>query len=515
MLQQIVDIGTRLVGARYGAIGILNEDSGAIARFYTSGIDEKTRKALGPFPAGKGLLGVPMRDPAPLRLKELKKDPRSAGFPEHHPIMNSFLGVPLHSQGKVYGNLYFTEKQGADEFSLEDEKLAQSFAALAVAAIEREEVHEKALRNQKLEALGRLSSGVAHDFNNALGIIHGGAEALERLVRKNGADADMLEYLDIIQKSALSAAHTVKRLQDFARKREDRPLGWANVNDVIRDAAKMTNPQWQSEAEARGITIEMALRPNAAHSIVNGEETELQEILINLIINSIDAMPEGGRITISSEDTPEGPRVSVRDTGTGMPPGVRKHAFEPFFSTKGEEGTGMGLSMVFGIVKRYGGAIDIESAENAGTTVSFVLPASETRTATTHDDKDPPGGSARILLVEDEADMARILQALLEEAGYAVEIARTGKKAIEVSSGADFDLVITDLGLPDLPGTEVAQRIKAASRNLPVILLTGWQTEMTSGKMAEAGIDLVMGKPVRKEDLHRAVARVLEARDKA
>jgi DNA-binding response OmpR family regulator len=131
------------------------------------------------------------------------------------------------------------------------------------------------------------------------------------------------------------------------------------------------------------------------------------------------------------------------------------------------------------------------------------------------EEKITPGGSARILLVEDEADMARILQELLEEAGYTVEIAYTGNKAVEVSSGAAFDLVITDLGLPDLPGTEVAQRIKAASRDLPVILLTGWQTEMSSEKMAEAGIDLVVGKPVRKEDLHRAVARVLEARGKA
>ena len=161
----------------------------------------------------------------------------------------------------------------------------------------------------------------------------------------------MLEYLDIIQKSALSAAHTVKRLQDFARKREDRPLGWADRER--RHPRRRQNDQSPMAERGRGhgeLPFEMALRPNAAHSVVNGEETELQEILINLIINSIDAMPEGGRITISSEDTPEGPRVSVQDTGTGMPPGVRERAFEPFFSTKGEEGTGMGLSMVFGIV---------------------------------------------------------------------------------------------------------------------------------------------------------------------
>ncbi|MEE9241332.1 MAG: ATP-binding protein [bacterium] len=514
MFQQIVDIGTRLVGARYGAIGILNEDGDTIARFFTTGIDEKMRGEIGFLPAGKGILGVPMREPAPLRLKEVGQDPRSAGFPDHHPIMHSFLGVPLYSQGKVYGSLYFTEKQGEDEFSPEDEKLAESFAALAVAAIEREAVHEKALQNQKLEALGRLSSGVAHDFNNALGIIHGGAEVLERLLKKKDADSDTLEYLDIIQKSAMSAAHTVKRLQDFARKREDRPLGWADVNNVIRDAAEMTKPQWQSEAEARGITVDMALRPNAAHSIVNGDEAELQEILINLIINSLDAMPAGGRITISSEDTPEGPRLSVRDTGGGMPPNVRERAFEPFFSTKGEEGTGMGLSMVFGIVTRYGGAIDIESAEGAGTTVSFTLPASDTRKAPEPTGGETSSGPARILLVEDERDMARILQELLEEGGYTVEIARTGNEAIEAFSGDAFDLVITDLGVPGLPGTEVAQRIKTMSRDVPVILLSGWQTEMTPGKMAEAGIDLVVGKPVRKDDLHRAVAGILKNRRK-
>ncbi len=773
VLQQILDIGTRLVGARFGAMGVLNETGDKIVQFLTSGIDEETREKIGPPPKGEGILGVLFQTPRPLRVSDLGQDPRSVGFPENHPPMRSFLGVPLRWKDRIYGNFYFTEKRAEDEFSPEDERLAESFAELAVGAIEREknqeeakqardffrsivdnnadaititnagreiifcneaaqnlfgyaeeeilgqnigiivppemrhewthifepkiaalfrfghpyrfesvrirkdgkrvpvsvtlspvrgrngetiaisgvtkdlteakrveehlrasesryrnilenvqlisvgldlvgnitfcndflldltgwkneevigsdwfdtfvpsdvreevrqmflknttqetiersfqneiitraggrrliswnntilhdsegnvagtisigeditvrkQAEDRAIQNQKLEALGRLSSGVAHDFNNALGIIHGGAEVLERILLRSGTDADTLEYLDIIRKSAMSAAHTVKRLQDFARKREDRPLGHADVNHVIRDAAEMTKPRWQSEAETQGITIEMALRPYAANSVVDGEETELQEILINLIINALDAMPEGGRITISSKDTPEGPRVSVRDTGAGMLPEVRERAFEPFFSTKGEEGTGMGLSMVFGIVKRYGGTIDIESTEGTGTTVSFTLPSSEYRKPTAPAKAESIGGTARILLVEDEANMARILRALLEEAGYSIKIARSGAEAIESFKGSYFDLLIIDLGLPDMTGTDAAREIKSGSPETPVILLTGWQTEMTSGKMAEAGLDLVVGKPVRKEELYRAVAGILTGRGEA
>lgn len=768
MLQKIIDIGTRLVGARYGAIGILTEAGDSIQDFFTSGIDEKTRQAIGDYPTGKGILGIPIHDPAPLRLKKLDQDPRSVGFPKHHPPMNSFLGVPLSSKEKVYGNLYFTEKQDKDEFSEEDEVLAESFAELAVRAIEREHVYEdaqrardffrsivdnnadavvitnskreiifwneaasqlygyteeevlgrnigllvppemqdewinvfepqiaslfrsgqphrfeairvrkdgsrvtagvtlspvlgrdgeiiaisgvakdltqtkraeenllaseqryqeilenvqlisvgldsegkinfcndfflnltgwkrneilgrnwfetflpagvrdqvqrmfkettakgqiethfqneiitrtgahrliswnntvlrdsegkiagtisigeditvrrqaeeRALQNQKLEALGRLSSGVAHDFNNALGIIHGGAEMLERLITRKGADPDALEYLDIIQKSAMGAAHTVRRLQDFARKREDRPLGYADVNDVIRDAAEMTRPQWKSEADAEGKTIEMAIRPLASHSTVNGEEASLQEVLINLIINAIDAMPDGGRITIATEDTPEGPRISVQDTGIGMPPNVRERAFEPFFSTKGEQGTGMGLSMVFGIVHRHGGTPEIQSEEGAGTTVSFVLPATRKEEPLIEPEARISHPPARILLVEDKPDMARIVRALLEAEKHTVEIAQTGNEAIEAFSKSSHDLVITDLGVPDMTGSEVARRLKSESPNTPIILLTGWQSEMSPEMMTESGIDLVIGKPVTKKELYRAVAGLLE-----
>jgi PAS domain S-box-containing protein len=463
MLQQIIDIGTRLVGARYGALGVFSESGDSVIRFITSGIDSAVREAIGPFPAGKGIIGLLARDPRPLRIGDMGEDPRSAGFPEGNPPMTSFLSVPLLSRGKIHGNLYFTDKQGMREFSAEDEKIAQSFASLSVAAIEREsafhvaresesryweilenlllisvgldlqgkitfcndfllqrtgwsreeilgrdwfeiflppetrdEVHDLYLKmiagggwrphhlneivtregarrliswnntvlrdpegnvigtisigeditarkmaeeqlhqSEKIEALGRLSSGVSHDFNNSLGIIHGSADVFERLLGKD-TDAHILDYIDIIQKFAMSAAQTVKRLQDFSRKREDRPVGVADLNVVIREVAEMTSPRWKSEAEAEGVPFEFIVRPLAKRPLVPGVEAELHEILINLINNSLDAMPEGGRLFVTTEDTREGPRVSVKDNGAGMTPEVKARAFEPFFSTKGE-----------------------------------------------------------------------------------------------------------------------------------------------------------------------------------
>jgi signal transduction histidine kinase len=374
---------------------------------------------------------------------------------------------------------------------------------------ERKLVEDQLHQSEKLEALGRLSSGVSHDFNNALEIIHGSAEVLERLLRREEVDPDILEYVDIILKSAMSAAGTVKRLQDFARKREDRPASVADLNEVIREAAEITSPRWKSEAEAGGIPLEFIVEPLARKPLVSGVDTELHEILINLINNALDAMPEGGRITLITEDTPEGPRVVLADNGHGMSAEVRARAFEPFFSTKGESGTGMGLSMAFGIVKRYGGSIAIESEEGAGTRISFSLPSSEFVEDDYGEETIIHAGPASILVIEDEPDMVRVVRDLLEEGGYTVEIAGDGATGIEIFSGARHDLVISDLAMPGMSGTEVARRSKDISPATPVFLLTGWQAVMDSEELSECGVDRVMVKPVKKAKLHRNVTEML------
>ncbi|MEE9256736.1 MAG: response regulator, partial [bacterium] len=376
----------------------------------------------------------------------------------------------------------------------------------------RKMAEEQLHQSEKLEALGRLSSGVSHDFNNSLGIIHGCAEVLERLLRGDDTDPQILDYIDFIQKSAMSAAQTVKRLQDFSRKREDRPVGVADLNVVIREVAEMTSPRWRSEAEAGGVPFEFIVRPLARRPLVSGVETELHEVLINLINNSLDAMPGGGRLFVTTEDTRDGPKVSVKDNGAGMTPEVKARAFEPFFSTKGEQGTGMGLSMVFGIVKRYGGSIAIESEEGEGTEVGIVLPSSEIQADAPDDKSISPAGPANILVVEDEPEMARVVRDLLEEGGYTVEAVHDGATAVRAFSDRLHDLVISDLAMPGMSGAEVARRIKEISPATPVFILTGWQAVMDPDQMAENGIDRVMVKPVKKVELHRNVSEVLRER---
>ncbi|MDP7386332.1 MAG: ATP-binding protein, partial [Nitrospinota bacterium] len=211
--------------------------------------------------------------------------------------------------------------------------------------------------------MGQLASGVAHNFNNSLAVILGRAELSGLLTE----DPKLRRNLEIIEKAAHDGANTVKRLQDFARKREDRPTGTVGLNDIVSDVIEMTRPRWKDEAELLGVRLEVGFDARAEKDTVRGEGSELREILINLVHNALDAMPDGGRIAFATENAADEVIVSVTDSGIGMGPETRERALEPFFTTKGERGTGLGLSMVYGIVGRYGGQMEIESAPGKGT----------------------------------------------------------------------------------------------------------------------------------------------------
>ncbi|MBI2880537.1 MAG: PAS domain S-box protein [Candidatus Tectomicrobia bacterium] len=369
---------------------------------------------------------------------------------------------------------------------------------------ERKRLERHVRQSQKLEALGQLASGVAHDFNNILAVILGRTELSKGFV----TDPEIRRDLDIIEKAALSGARTVKRLQDFARRREDRPAGRVNLNEVVCDAAEMTRPRWKDEAEMRGLAFEVKVDARAKNAWVRGEASELHEALINLINNSLEAMPQGGRITLSTEDAGDWVTVCVADTGKGMTLEAQERAFEPFFTTKKERGSGLGLSMVYSIVERHRGKISLESAPEKGASVRLTFPV-EAEGGERGPDRDP-SSPRRILIIDDEEEIVKLFHEVLELEGHAVETATDPHDGLAQFRKRPFDLVFTDLGMPGMPGWEVAKSVKEIEPRTPVILVTGWGVEFDEKELAESGVDYVLGKPFKVADILGAVARVIE-----
>lgn len=393
VLQKIAELACKVVGAKYGAVGMLNEDSKGLSQFITVGIDEETKARIGSLPVGKGVLGVLVREAKPLRLNELSNDPRAHGFPAHHPPMRSFLGVPIVSKGKVFGNLYLTEKQGAEAFSKEDEALAVTLAAQAAIAVENaslyEEVHRSyeqlrrsqdlLLRQEKLASLGRLAAGLAHEINNPLSSVAGFAEALQRRAQAERLHElekfqDVPEYLALIQQEVGRASAIVRRLLDFARQREP-SFENLNLGSLIRETVALI----RSQAVVTNKRIELNLPRNLP--VVQADRHMLQQVFLNLLTNALDAIEGEGEVRIAAFPAPGQVEVVLQDTGCGIPREHLARIFDPFFTTKDVgKGTGLGLAICQGILEQHGGSIEVRSAGlGTGTTVAVRLPVAATK----------------------------------------------------------------------------------------------------------------------------------------
>lgn len=366
------------------------------------------------------------------------------------------------------------------------------------------------VQQERLAALGEMASGIAHDFNNALSPVVAYSELL--LTRPNALDdkEKARSYLQYILTAGQDAANVVSRLREFYRQREPgtghEPV---KLNIIVAQAASLTSPRWKDQAQANGLDLRLIVMPGPVPPIL-GDEAELREMLTNLIFNAVDAMPADGTITITSRADGEHVVLAVGDTGTGMTEEVRQHCLEPFFTTKGQHGTGLGLGMVYGIVHRHGGTVGIESAPGEGTTVTIRLPFAgpSNSEAATPVPEVLAASPLHILVVEDEVLVRQGLLEYLAIDGHRVASADNGHEALEELRLARFDLVVTDRSMPGLSGDELAVAIKHASPDLPVIMLTGFGDLMTAAGECPAGVDLVLCKPVRLAPLREAIQQV-------
>ncbi len=369
---------------------------------------------------------------------------------------------------------------------------------------EQKEERERAVRADKLRALGQLASGVAHDFNNSLAAILGRAQLLRRQLK----DEALVRNLEIIQTAAEDAAATVRRIQTFARKAPAREFETLDVSSLLNDAIEITRTRWQNEARLRGLEYKVTLDAQPAENTY-GSASELREVFVNLIVNAVDAMPEGGKLEISCVREDEWLRLRFADTGVGMPEDVRQKIFEPFFSTKGAHGTGLGLSVSYSIIERHEGTISVASEPGEGTVFTIELPAYEALLA---EEAEPTEitelSGLSVLVIDDEPSVRETLADMLLALNHDVELADSGQQAIQKLSERRFDLVFSDVAMPEMDGWETAREIRKRWPEMNIVLVTGYGP----GTVPPAGeadlVNGIIGKPFDFSQVNEAIVEV-------
>ena len=375
---------------------------------------------------------------------------------------------------------------------------------------EKKRMEEQLLQNEKLRALGEMASGVAHDFNNALASILGNAQ----LLLYTAKDEELKETLRTIEKVAKDSAQTIRRLQDFTRKSAHRELFKLDVNALIKDAIEIAKPRWKDEAQGKGIPIEVVSHFDKVPAVA-GSASELREVITNMIFNAIEAMPKGGQIEIRTLWRKEKVYIQISDTGIGMTEEVRKRVFEPFFTTKPFTNTGLGLSMSYGIIKRFGGEIEVESDVGHGTSFRIILPSGvEGKEELVLPPLTQKGREARILVIDDEESVRNVLSRILSQLNHQVTVAKDGGEGLHLFKEKEFDIVLTDLGMPDMSGWEVCKAIKEMDSRIPVGMITGWGMELDQREKEESGLDFIISKPFDFNTILKLVDETMESRGK-
>jgi signal transduction histidine kinase/ActR/RegA family two-component response regulator len=376
---------------------------------------------------------------------------------------------------------------------------------------EQEKLRAQCAQLEKLSALGELASGVAHDFNNILSGILGRAQLLLRT-----DDAETIRHgLAIIVKMAEDGAKTVKRIQDFARQRRHHERKPVSVDQILWDAFEITRPRWKDDAEAKGAHIQFDLEPRSFATVL-GDESELREVLINMIFNAVDALPHGGRIRLASETLGEEVIISLSDTGIGIGPEIISRIFDPFFTTKEHSGLGLGLAISYSIIQRHGGRITVESEPGRGTTFRISLPIARfsAQTAGPEAVARASAEKAHILVVDDEDYVRELLCDILSSEGHMVTQAESARRALELFERYRFDAVFTDIGMPEMNGWELARRVRAIDDEIPIALITGWGEMIGEEEREKEGIDWVVAKPFQVDQILDLASQALERRAK-
>lgn len=446
--------------------------------------------------------------------------------------LRALVMAPLLAENTVFGILIVARHAAHSFTSGECEFLSQLSEHVALAANQAQlygalqrayddlrQTQQSAMQQERLRALGQMASGIAHDINNAISPVALYTESL--LETETNLSPQGRHCLEVIERAIDDVAATVARMREFYRQREPQlALSPIDANQVVQQVLDLTRARWSDMPQQRGIVIALRTELADALPMLPGSVGELREALTNLVFNAVDAMPDGGTLSVRTSCTAAAGearqvRIEVGDTGIGMDESTRRRCLEPFFTTKGERGTGLGLAMVYGMMERHGASIEIVTAPGQGTAVRLDFPAcaaGEGEIAPDAAHVVPP--HLRILVVDDDPMVLKSLRDILEIDGHEVVSADGGQAGIDCFQAAydrheHFAVVITDLGMPHVDGRKVASAVRQCSPATPIIMLTGWGQRLAADSDYPEHVNCVLGKPPRLKELRRALNAVM------
>jgi len=451
----------------------------------------------------------------------------TSAFPERlaRVGLRSMVIAPLIIHGKVTGVMICARRAERSFSSSDCEFLRQLTQHVALAAnqarlydsLQRayedlQQSQQSVLQQERLRALGQMASGIAHDINNALSPAAVYAQSL--LEHEESLSARAREQLVVIQRAIEDVANTVARMREFYRMREPQlQHGPVDANHMLQQVAELTRARWSDMALERGVVIKLETSFEEDLPPITGAENEIRDAITNLVLNAVDAMPEGGTLALRSfrDRASERIGIEIRDTGLGMNAQVRARCLEPFYTTKGERGTGLGLAMVYGMIQRHSGELQIESEPGKGTTMRLLFPGTGAAAALHLANVPLALAPLRILIVDDDPLILQSVRHILEADGHSVEVADGGQAGIDAFAAADvrgepFEVVITDLGMPHVDGRTLAAAVKAITPDMPVVMLTGWGHRLLADGERPEHVDRVLCKPPKIAELRKALA---------
>jgi PAS domain S-box-containing protein len=444
--------------------------------------------------------------------------------------LHSLVAAPLMIEDEVFGVL-LVARAAPQAFSADDCEFlrqlsshvalaghqARLYDALQAAYQDLRQTQQTVMQQERLRALGQIASGIAHDINNALSPAALYTQSL--LTHEQALSERSREHLTVIQRAIEDVAQTVQRMRAFYMPRGlELTLAPIDMNQVLAQVVDLTRARWSNMPQEKGLVVEVKTELAADLPKVLGAESEVRDACTNLMLNAVDALPDGGVIRLRTRaEGDEHVIVEIEDNGVGMTETTRNRCLEPFYTTKGERGTGLGLAMVFGMLQRHGGDLEIDTALGKGTTMRLVFPIAPTGVTLRDQRHTPPAPPLRILLVDDDPLVLRSLRDSLELEDHDVATTEGGQAGIDefaaaIEAGKPFDIVITDLGMPYVDGRKVAARIRQLDPKVPIVMLTGWGHRLIATDDKPEHVDRVLSKPPKMPELRATLAELTRRR---